>query len=151
MATHVIIGCVLSCVLVLTATGVIADDRTAVEGTWLNGAGDGWIELRIDGEELRGHISGSPDDPLNQKPSRLDASNPDESLRNRELRGLVILSGFRYEDSGRWSGGRIYDPNSGNTYRGTITLTDRNTLKLRGYIGVSLFGRTETWRRKAEP
>ena len=47
----------------------------------------------------------------------------------------------------RWAGGMIYDPNSGNTYKGTMRLVDRNTLKLRGYIGISLFGRSDTWTR----
>jgi uncharacterized protein (DUF2147 family) len=49
---------------------------------------------------------------------------------------------------GQWTGGRVYDPNSGNTYRGTITLIDADTLKLRGYVGITLFGRTEIWKRR---
>ena len=60
------------------------------------------------------------------------------------------LSGFRYDVDGRWVDGRIYDPNSGNTYKGTIQQVDANTLKLRGYIGISLFGRTEKWTRDDE-
>ena len=129
------------------AAGVAATDESLVEGTWVNGDGDGWIQLAIVDGELRGTIVGSPDDPDNLKPSRLDAQNPDPALRSRALRGLTILTGFRFDD-GRWADGRIYDPNSGNTYRGTITVVDEDTLDLRGYVGISLFGRTETWRRK---
>ena len=122
-------------------------NESLVEGTWVNGDGDGWIQLAIVDGELTGKIVSSPDDPENLKPSRLDEKNPDPVLRSRPLRGLTILTGFRFDD-GRWADGRIYDPNSGNSYRGTITVVDENTLDLRGYVGISLFGRTETWRRK---
>lgn len=118
-----------------------------IEGTWLNGKGDGLIELRIIDAVLEGRIVGSPDDPLNLKPSRLDELNPDPALRTRPLRGLTILTGFVRDADGTWHNGRIYDPNSGKTYRGTITPVDANTLKLRGFVGISLFGRTDTWRR----
>ena len=60
------------------------------------------------------------------------------------------MSGFTYQADGRWVGGRIYDPNSGKTYKGTIRQVDGNTLKFRGYVGISLFGRTETWKRDDE-
>jgi len=52
------------------------------------------------------------------------------------------------DGNGAWSGGFICDPNSGKTYRGKLTLKDPNTIKLRGYIGISLIGRTETWARQ---
>jgi uncharacterized protein (DUF2147 family) len=127
---------------------VAAADQTRIEGVWLNEDGDGWIELSIVDGELTGIIAGSPDDPLNERPSRLDEKNPDPAHRSRPLLGLTILQGFRYEGDDRWAGGRIYDPNSGKTYRGTITVVDDDTLDLRGYVGISLLGRTETWRRR---
>ncbi len=134
----------------LLAEGLLAQDELVIQGTWLNGDHTGWIELIVVDSELRGHIVGSPDDPQNKKPSRLDIENPNEELRSRELRGLTILSGFQYASDGRWADGRVYDPNSGNTYKGTITLVDNDTLKLRGFIGISLFGRTETWTRRSK-
>ncbi len=141
----------VACFACLILTGnTLAQDASSIEGVWVNGDGDGWIELEIVGPELIGRILGSPADPLNRNPSRLDTQNPEESLRDRPLRGLTILSGFRYEGDGRWDGGRVYDPNSGNTYQGTITVVDNVTLKLRGFIGISLFGRTEVWVRRAD-
>ncbi len=119
-----------------------------IEGVWLNEDGDGWIELRITDGELRGVIAGSPDDPERLRPPRLDVENPDPALRDRELFGMQILYGFRMETADRWGGGRVYDPNNGNTYRGTITLVNDSTLRLRGFIGLSLFGRTEVWTRR---
>ena len=130
--------------------GLLAQDELVIQGTWLNGDHTGWIELIVVESELRSRIVGSPDDPHNKKPSRLDIENPKVELRSRELRGLTILSGFHYESDGSWVDGRVYDPNSGNTYKGTITLVDNDTLKLRGFIGISLFGRTETWTRRTK-
>jgi uncharacterized protein (DUF2147 family) len=124
------------------------DDISRIEGVWLNEDGDGWIELTIENGELVGRIAGSPQDPENRNPPRLDDKNPEPALRSRALLGLTILTGFRRDAAGRWVGGQIYDPNSGKTYRGTITVIDANVLDLRGYVGISLFGRTETWRRR---
>jgi len=61
-----------------------------------------------------------------------------------------LFEGFKYEGKGRWAGGTIQDPNNGKTYRCIVTYVDENTLKVRGYIGVSLTGRTETWTRKED-
>jgi len=119
----------------------------AIDGVWLSGDGDGWIEVTRDGEDLLGSVLGSPnDDPTR---ARTDVNNPEPSLRNRPLLGLNIFSGFSYDGGGRWSGGTIYDPNSGKTYKCIVTLLDAETLSVRGYIGIALIGRTETWTRRA--
>ena len=77
----------------------------------------------------------------------IDANNPDASLRSRPLCGLQIGSGFK-PDTNRLKadGGTLYDPKSGKTYTGAIT-ADGDTLKLRGYVGLKVFGRTEEWSR----
>ncbi|MEO1367538.1 MAG: DUF2147 domain-containing protein, partial [Acidobacteriota bacterium] len=64
---------------------------------------------------------------------------------------MRILEGFEAEGDGEWSGGTIYDPNNGKTYSCTLELEGADTLKVRGYIGVSLFGRTERWTRRPGP
>jgi uncharacterized protein (DUF2147 family) len=79
--------------------------------------------------------------------AKVDKENPDASLRNQPLLGLVILRNFTFEDN-RWAGGTIYDPENGKTYRCNMRLEDRNTLHVRGYVGVSALGRTTTWKRK---
>lgn len=117
-----------------------------VEGRWLSGDGEGWIQIKRIGDSLVGTAAGSTTAKAGDPP-RLDDKNPDPSLRHRPLQGMTIMGGFTYAGKGRWKGGTIYDPNSGKTYKATVTLVDRNTLKLRGYIGVSLFGRSDTWTR----
>jgi uncharacterized protein (DUF2147 family) len=93
-------------------------------------------------------IKGSP----NASPERpdKDEKNPDPALRDRPLVGLSLFAGFDYDGDGRWSGGTIYDPNSGKTYRCIVTIVDDDTLKVRGYVGVPLLGRTEIWTRKKD-
>jgi uncharacterized protein (DUF2147 family) len=122
-----------------------ADELPLIDGIWLNDDGDGLIEVIATDTDLLGIIAGSPD-PADDRPDK-DEKNPDPALRDRPLIGLNLFAGFEYDGDGRWSGGTIYDPNSGKTYRCIVTLVDANTLKIRGYVGVPLLGRTDTWTR----
>jgi len=70
-----------------------------------------------------------------------DEENPDVTLRNRDLTGLVILKHFTYD-------GTIYDPHNGQTYSCKMTLKNTYQLLIRGYLGISLFGRTEIWTKQ---
>jgi uncharacterized protein (DUF2147 family) len=81
-------------------------------------------------------------------PGRIDAQNPDASLRSRTLCGVRIGEAFQLKTPTRAEGGRLYDPKSGKTYRGLME-SHGNDLNLRGYIGFSLLGRTEKWSRTA--
>ena len=119
-----------------------------IAGTWLSGDGDGLIAIQVDGSTITARILGSP----NPDPERAttDVMNPEPALRDRPLIGLDIFESFSYDGDGRWSGGFIYDPNSGKTYRGKLRLVDGNTLEVRGFIGISLIGRTETWTRQPD-
>ena len=64
--------------------------------------------------------------------------------------GMIIMYNFKYDDENKWDDGNIYDPKSGNEYSGTMTLTSKNNLNLRGYVGIPLFGRTSNWSRKLD-
>jgi uncharacterized protein (DUF2147 family) len=132
----------------LFAVSPVLANPADIEGTWLSGDGDGLIFIKLAGSSIVGRILGSPD-PDPERPTT-DTQNPDPDLRNRALLGLEILQGFSYDGDGRWSGGEIYDPNSGKTYRCNLTLVDTNTLKVRGFIGIALIGRTETWVRQPD-
>lgn len=75
-----------------------------------------------------------------------DKNNPDISKRDKPLIGLMNIYGFSFKD-GEFSDGLIYDPKSGKTYKCILKLENKNTLKVRGYIGFSMIGRTEEWKR----
>jgi lathosterol oxidase len=85
-------------------------------------------------------------DPLENGKPVVDKNNPDVAKRGMPVVGLVLLTGFKFADD-EWDDGHIYDPESGKTYSCILTLKDANTLKVRGYLGISMFGRTEVWTR----
>lgn len=121
-----------------------ADDIT---GTWLTGTGKAHIKI----DNIRGYYFGRIvwlKEPLNKdgKP-KTDANNPDKSKQNLGLLGIRLLDGFEYKSENNWEKGTIYDPENGKTYSCKIYLENKNTMKIRGYIGISLIGRTDTWTR----
>jgi uncharacterized protein (DUF2147 family) len=87
---------------------------------------------------------------LNTGGDTTDSQNPDRALRGRPLCGLEIGSGFKMTDPDHAIGGTLYDPKSGNTYRGKIA-ADGTTLHLRGYVGIPLFGESQDWARPTAP
>ena len=139
----------LTCLSSILFSTLAWAEKTDVEGRWLTQEGDGWIMIQIVGESLEGSVAGSPD-PKQREEREFDDRNPNPNLRTRRLEGLTIMTGFSYDGDGRWSGGTVYDPNSGKTYKCTVKQLDTNTLKIRGFIGISLFGRSETWTRDDE-
>ena len=67
--------------------------------------------------------------------------------RNKPLLGLVVLKGIS-KDGEEYSGGTILDPKNGKVYKCTIKLLNNGEkIKLRGYLGFSLIGRTQYWHR----
>ncbi len=68
--------------------------------------------------------------------------------KNKPILGMDILTGLE-KDGDEWSGGEILDPKKGTVYKCFIQLKGKNKLKVRGYVGVSVFGRTVYWHRKS--
>ncbi len=84
---------------------------------------------------------------ISQKaPGVTDERNPDSSLHARPICKLIIGTGFSLQDPTHADDGKVYDPESGKTYKSAMS-SDGNTLHLRGYIGFKALGRTETWMR----
>jgi uncharacterized protein (DUF2147 family) len=61
---------------------------------------------------------------------------------------MEMINGFRNDDPGKWSDGSIYSPREGKTYSASIKLRDDGTLKLRGYVLLPLFGKSQVWTRE---
>lgn len=70
-------------------------------------------------------------------------------LKDKPITGMIILNGLT-KDGDEWSGGTIMDPNKGKTYDCFITFESKDKLKVRGYMGVALLGRTQYWYRLTE-
>jgi uncharacterized protein (DUF2147 family) len=117
-----------------------------VVGVWLNEEKDAKVEIYKTGEKYFGKIVwGKNIYEPDGKTARTDIKNPDAKLRSRSLVNLVILTNFKYDD-GEWNGGKIYDPKSGKTYS-CIMRFKGNTLEIKGYVGITLLGRTTVWTR----
>ena len=119
-----------------------AADKFSYLGHYWNEEKNGIFMLHM----LDGNIEGTT--VWGKNPSK-DVNNPDLSLRDRPLSGIKFLWGFTYDaKKNRWVDGKVYDPNNGKTYSAKMSLeNDGYTLKMRGYIGVALFGRTAKFER----
>lgn len=124
-----------------------AQDQDAILGKWQNPTGEGRIEIYKKGEKYFGKIYWLQEPNTDQGTPKLDVKNPDPTKNSRPVKDLEILTNFVYKGKNVWADGKIYDPKSGNMYSCKMTLKSPNRLYLRGYIGISLLGRSETWTR----
>ena len=88
---------------------------------------------------------------LKEDKEEKDSNNPDLSLRDKPLMGMIILKGFSYNnDKEYWDGGTIYDPKNGKTYDCFMWFEDdMQKLEIKGYVlGMKFIGRTTTWKRE---
>lgn len=122
-----------------------ADD---VLGIWLNQDKDAHVEMFKRDGKIYGKLVWLkfPIDEETNK-AKLDKKNPDDKLKSRPVFGLEILTGFTFDGEDEWSGGEIYDPKSGKTYSCYMAFDEDGVLKIRGYIGISIIGRTTYWTR----
>jgi uncharacterized protein (DUF2147 family) len=135
--------------LMLLSSPAFSQDggSTRILGQWTTAGGESRVEVsRSDSTTFCGRIVWLRD-PLKDGKPVTDDKNPVDSLRERPVIGLLILRGFIYDGNLVWSGGKIYDPKSGNDYSAKMTLVDEQNLDLRGYVMIPLFGRTEKWTR----
>jgi uncharacterized protein (DUF2147 family) len=133
---------------ILLTTNLYSQKASDIEGTWIPSSGKGNVRIYKSGDHFYGAIIflKDPIDSVTHKP-QLDKNNPDISKRKTPLMGYLLLKNFIYDD-GIWKDGTIYDPENGKTYSCKITMKDKNTLDVRGFIGISLIGRTDVWKRK---
>lgn len=128
----------------LQAGNALADPT----GLWDTEDKEGRVQISPCGDKLCGDLVWIADALDAEGQPKRDEKNPDESLRERPLEGLRILWDMQPSGDGKtWQDGRVYDPESGKTYQGRITLEGDNVLKLRGFVGTPMFGRTSTWTR----
>ena len=99
--------------------------------------------------QVNGNFYGKIIKLLDPKTKNAVCENCKGKNKNKPIKGLVIINGLK-KDGKEWSGGKVLDPKNGKEYKCSITLKDNNTMKLRGYIGFSLFGRTAYWYRVTE-
>ena len=113
-----------------------------INGRWITQDKDAVIAIAKCGANTCGKIAKFLIKPPKGAAQR-DVNNPKPALRKRKLLGLPILTGFK-KDGKVWRG-KIYDPNSGKTYRSILRRKNANTLEVKGCIGP--FCQTQIWRK----
>jgi Uncharacterized protein conserved in bacteria len=116
-------------------------------GKWLSPSKKGVVETYVQGNKLFGkliwvYVQGNKlfGKLIWVQTERKDIYNKNESLRNREVKGLNLFSNFTWSDN-QYIDGKIYDPEGGSTYSCKMWLSeDKQTLNVRGYIGISIIG-----------
>ena len=135
--------------LLTTAFSKPTNNPDSLVGVWKTGEGTAMVRIYKNGEKYQGKIVWlkEPNDPETGKPKQ-DKNHPDEVNRTRPILGMINIWGFSFKEKDLWEDGNIYDPKNGSTYSCTIKMINPNTLEVRGYIGVSIIGRTDTWTRQ---
>lgn len=123
-------------------------EADAIVGKWYNTEKDAQVEIYKEGDKFSGKIIWLQDPKDNAGKPKVDVNNSDVSKRQRPIIGMKLLENFKY-NGGTWEEGTIYDPKNGKTYSCIIKKKDNKTLEVRGYVGISLIGRTVEW-TKAE-
>lgn len=124
------------------------NDADKILGTWQIGSGKGRILITKYGNNKFGGKICWLKEPLDANGKiKLDVNNPDEAKRKNPKIGLNNLLGFVYQGNGKYEDGTIYDSENGKTYSCILELINDSQLKVRGYIGISLIGRTDVWSR----
>ena len=134
--------------LLLGVVGLASAHSLSPLGIWTNSEKKATFEIYKCGDKLCGKIVSLavPNYPKTGKP-KTDIVNPNPKLRSRPRLGLVFMQGFEYDDDNKWDDGKIYDPESGKTYSCYMKMLNANTMEVKGYIGISMIGRSQTWTR----
>ncbi len=141
-------------ILLMLASVAIAQNPEALLGKWWTEEKDAQIEIYPCEGKFCGKIIWlkDPNFPENDSKgmggkTKIDRENPDASKRERPLLGMNLVWGFTPSGENLWQSGFIYNPRDGKTYKCKLTLENPDRLKVRGFIGVSLIGKTNIWTR----
>jgi uncharacterized protein (DUF2147 family) len=116
------------------------------QGVWLTEDKDAALTITTCGAQLCGRIIWLESATDRSGSLRQDQHNPDPAKRAQRICGLVVINDLKPSGPNTWDG-NVYNPEDGKTYSGNITVLSDQTLKLRAYIGLPIFGRSQTWTR----
>jgi uncharacterized protein (DUF2147 family) len=118
-----------------------------VVGLWYTENKEGGVQFFNCGNEICGRLYYLRDSLDEDGGLSRDIHNPDLSLRDRPLCHLQFIKGFKPDQMGHYADGIIYSPRHGANFNAEMTLLDGNTLKVRGYLLIPLFGESQIWTR----
>lgn len=132
--------------LILTITAFAqTTNPDALIGNWLTGSKKAVVQIYKEGSKYNGKVIWLKNPTYEDGKPKVDKHNPDKAKQTTPIMGLNLLKDFVFDD-GKWVNGTIYDPEKGKTYSCKIAINAANDiLDVRGFIGISLIGRTEAW------
>lgn len=136
--------------LLLTALSSAFSHAAPVEGNWItiddrDGSRKSIVQLEVDNS---GELSGTITELLRKEAKGSLCEKCPDDFKDQPLKGLTFMWGLTREAEGEWAGGSILDPKTGKIYKAKLELNEGgNSLTVRGFIGISLFGRSQTWER----
>jgi uncharacterized protein (DUF2147 family) len=113
------------------------NNASAILGYYMNPSGEGIVKIF----EEKGKYSGKL--VWMKEPEKLDKNNPDKARQTDKILGSVVLKDFVFAGNDLWKDGSAYDPKNGKTYDCKITRDEKGNLNIRGFVGISLIGRTD--------
>jgi uncharacterized protein (DUF2147 family) len=134
--------------LALVLAGPAAAATDPVFGRWLVESGEAVVEIAPCGAEACGSLVWLRNAFDGDGAPKRDANNPDASARTRPLCGMRLISGLERAAEGAWEDGQIYSARDGRTYGFEIRPDGPDRLSVRGYLGISLLGGSQTWVRE---
>lgn len=123
----------------ICSISLFSQNGDIIIGTYMTENNEGMVEITKKDSKYYGKLIWT------KKIAPLDINNPDEKQRTDKLTGKEILKDFDFDGKDQWHNGTIYDPKNGKTYSCKITRSEKGNLYVRGFIGISLLGRTTFW------
>ena len=119
----------------------------ALIGEWWTEGREGRVRFeRLRNGTYRGIATWRKPGPATEDNPTHDLHNPNPKLRGRSTIGIVLIWNLTFDD-GEYEDGYVYNPRDGDTYRFKAELLSHDTLKIRGFLGISLFGQNQIWKR----
>ena len=140
------LACFLCLVFIGAANGS-AEEADAIMGEWFTEDSKAIVQIDKSGDVYNGKIVWLKEPTYEDGTQKRDKNNPDEARQQDKIIGMNLVKGFTYKGNRQWTDGSIYDPDNGKTYSCKMKL-DGDELKVRGFIGISLIGRSQVWHRK---
>jgi uncharacterized protein (DUF2147 family) len=137
------------CLIILSIcflSAYAATDPDDILGVWSNSKNTGHLSIFKDKGKYYGKLIWLTQPNDKEGKAKVDKNNPDPQVRHKPLLGLLMLKDFKYKNE-EWVDGKIYNPDDGKEYKAYIRLKDAKTMLVRGYIGFSWIGKTETFQR----
>ena len=138
----------LICLMLIIGGRAMADEADAIIGEWYTKDNKALVQVVKTDNIYSGKIVLLKEPKNDDGSEKLDTNNPDQAKQGNPIIGLKLVKGFVYKGKNKWADGTIYDPDNGKTYSCKMQLKEENSLKVRGFIGVALIGRTQMWKRK---